>query len=171
VFVAGPSTQSLGVVTIGALVEIKKRSTELEALRSERKDMASDTDILLKEYETLRAEVIERLKTAFSHLGYFGAVAVFAFPASDKVSEPWRTVAFILAMLGAVLLLYISVINWLWVGRIATHLRELEEDINHAAGKSLLSWEHTVKEISRWVLLPPRQYRRAKVERATKRKS
>jgi hypothetical protein len=119
--------------------------------------MATETDILLKEYETLRSEVIERLKTAFAHFGYFGAVVALAFPASEKVATSSHTPA-ILAGIGAAILVYISIINWLWVSRLASHLRKLEGDINQAIGKPVLSWEGKAQLISRWVLLPPKPY-------------
>jgi hypothetical protein len=119
-------------------------------------------EILLKEYDSLRAEVLERIKIAFSHLGYFGAVVAFAFPATDKLCEYERILAQGLAVFGAFLLAYISVINWFWVSRLASHLKQLEEKINNESisqgGSALLTWEGIVRKISRWVLLPPKQY-------------
>lgn len=119
--------------------------------------MPTESEVLLKEYDTLRTEVIERVKTAFSHLAFFGAVIAFAFQPSEKGSIS-PCIAFWLAVCGAIILLYISVINWIWVGRIATHLQILEKKINNATGKSTLTWEAMAKKMSRWVLLPPRKY-------------
>lgn len=115
----------------------------------------NDNEVLLKEYESLRSEVIERIKTAFAHLGYFGAVIAFAFPASDKLQAN-PNVALWLAIFGSAILAYISIINWLWVDRIADHLRLLEKQILGDNHKPLLTWEGKVALLSRWVLLPPR---------------
>lgn len=119
--------------------------------------MPTDTEILMKEYDSLRSEVIERVKTAFSHLAFFGAVVAFAFqsPSGSSVNP---ALLFWLALFGALFLLYISFINWCWVGRIASHLQVLETKINCISGKKLLSWEGKVEKMSRWVLLPPKEY-------------
>jgi hypothetical protein len=121
----------------------------------------SPVEIMIKEYESLRTEVLDRIKIAFSHLGYFGAVVAFAFPASEDLSGDERLIARVLAGAGATILVYISIINWFWVSRLADHLRFLEKEINsHAkANTSLLSWEGVVKMITRWVLLPPKKYK------------
>ncbi|BDT68216.1 hypothetical protein os1_23980 [Comamonadaceae bacterium OS-1] len=116
-------------------------------------------DILLKEYETLRTEVLERIKIAFSHLGYFGAVMAFAFPASEGFFSKHPGTALVLASLGAVLLLWISVLNWSWVGRIASHLQELELKINAQAGaQDLLTWEHIASRITTGPHWFPKRY-------------
>lgn len=117
----------------------------------------SPVEIMIKEYESLRKEVVDRITIAFSHLGYFGAVVAFAFPASKNVSGD-EGFAQVLAVAGAVILLYISILNWIWVSRLADHLRVLEKEINRHAGTSLLSWEGVVKTITRWVLLPPKKH-------------
>lgn len=119
--------------------------------------MPSEIELLLKEYDSLRTEVLDRVRTAFSHLAFFGAVVAFAFQTSEKSWLcPW--LAFFLAVLGATILLYISYINWCWVERIATHLQILEKKINYLAGKPTLTWESKVEKMSRWALFPPRKY-------------
>jgi len=119
--------------------------------------MANELDILLMEYNSLRAEVIERVKTAFSHLAFFGAVVAFAFQLPDNQLVD-HCIIIGLSVFGAVLLLYIAIINWTWVSRISSHLQHLERRINASAGKPLLTWEGTSATISRWVLLPPKPY-------------
>ena len=119
--------------------------------------MTSEADILLDEYKTLRAEVIERVKTAFSHLAYFGAVVAFAFKGTEGSLVSQSTV-FWLAFSGAAILLYISVINWFWVGRIANHLQVIEGRLESLTGQKTLTWERKAEKMSRWVLLPPRKY-------------
>lgn len=121
--------------------------------------MTTDLDVLLKEYDSLRAEVGGRINTAFSHLAFFGALAAFALKVPDCSTGFYLWATVILASLGSLFLLWIAVINWMWVGRIASHLQVLEDKINTAAGgKPLLTWEKKAKEISRSFLLPPKQY-------------
>ena len=48
-------------------------------------------DILFKEYDSLRAEVIDRMKLTFSHLGYLGAIAVFAIPVSKSGAVTYQS--------------------------------------------------------------------------------
>ena len=54
----------------------------------ERRELpAGALEVMLKEHASLRDEIKERLKTAFTHFAYAGAIAAFALPAADKVSE------------------------------------------------------------------------------------
>jgi hypothetical protein len=63
-----------------------------------------------------------------------------------------------LAGFGLVVLLLVSIINWIWVSRIADHLRILERQIASDGGECPLTWEGIAQTISRWVLVPPRKY-------------
>src|SRR5437868_15253961 len=109
--------------------------------------MPSEIEILLKEYDTLRTEVIERVKIAFSHLAFFGAVIAFAFQASEKAFiSPVAVAGF--AAAGAAILLYISIIIWCWVGRISSHLQGLDKKISDLTGKPILTWKSQVKNMS-----------------------
>lgn len=113
-------------------------------------------NILLKEYDTLRSEVLERIKIAFSHLAYFGAVVAFALPASKDIPCWQRLVAIALAAIGGVILLYTSFLNWSWVGKLAQHLQGLEVKINELADAGeLLTWERHAEEKSRGPHRPP----------------
>ncbi len=118
--------------------------------------MATQNEILIKEYESLRTEVVDRVGVAFTQLGYFGTVVAFAFPATKSTGfDPW---AIGLAVLGMVLLLLVSITNWVWVSRIADHLRVLEGKITDDGGELPLKWERIAKKISLWVLIPPKKY-------------
>jgi hypothetical protein len=129
----------------------------------------SPVEIMIKEYESLRKEVLGRIKIAFSHLGYFGAVVAFGFPASKDVSGDEQLLAQVLVVAGAVILVYISILNWFWISRLADHLRFLEKEINrHAAADTpLLSWEGVVKTITRprKFTLPPPNRRESGIRR------
>ncbi len=118
--------------------------------------MATQSETLIKEYESLRTEVVGRLGIAFTQLGYFGAVVAFAFPATKSTGFDLWAIA--LALLGLVLLLLVSIVNWMWVSRIADHLRVLEGKIMDDGGVLPLKWEGIAEKISRWVLFPPKKY-------------
>jgi hypothetical protein len=120
-------------------------------------------DILMREYETLRAEILERLKLAFQQLGWAGAVIAFAIPlaASDFSSAStawvsWLKVGF--AVFGVLLLVWLSVLNWLWLGNCADQLRRIEEQVGkHTGIPGILTWERRASQLTRWTLLPPKR--------------
>lgn len=120
----------------------------------------TNVEILLKEYDSLRTEVLERIKIAFSHMGYAGAIVAFAYPIADKTKDVCLVIG--LAIVGFLSLAYFAALNWIWVGRIATHLRSLEERINRELvtekDEPLLAWEKIVSKISCFPLCPPKKY-------------
>jgi hypothetical protein len=93
--------------------------------------------ILLKEYETLRAEVVQRFNHRFHFLTIIGGLGAFIFFKADKISY---------LQISAVVLAAISVIVvWFWIGdviaRCSRRISELERKINEIAGEDLLMWE------------------------------
>jgi hypothetical protein len=94
-------------------------------------------DILLKEYDTLRTEILQAIKMRFSFIGFFGVVsAYFIFNA-----EPFPYYKYLLLISGFLFLLAL----WMSFGRIITgcskRIAEIEKMINNMAGKELLVWE------------------------------
>jgi hypothetical protein len=120
-------------------------------------------DILLREYETLRAEILERLKLAFQQLGWAGALIAFAIPlATFDLSSRLPAVLFWLkvgfAGVGVLVLVWLSVLNWLWAQSCADQLRRIEQEVSeHCGGANLLSWQRRAEQLTRWILLPPRR--------------
>jgi tetrahydromethanopterin S-methyltransferase subunit G len=94
-------------------------------------------DILMKEYETLRSEIIQRIGHRISFLGLFGAVIGYlAFRLNElKAVE-------ISALLFAILFLFAI---WMQLGHLisqcSARIAEIESQINGLVGKSLLMWE------------------------------
>lgn len=93
---------------------------------------------MLKEYDTLRAEIIQRLGQRVAFLGFAGALGVFAF-FRDKLLTPYQI--FVISV--AVIFLYIV---WHHLGnviaRCAKRIAEIEIKINTMAGEDLMKWEH-----------------------------
>lgn len=116
-------------------------------------------DILMKEYEHLKDEIKERLKVAFSHVAYAGAIAAFAIPAAEKVAG-WIPYLLLLVIAGAGLfgLGWVAFLNMRWVQHCGQYLRKIEEKINAHFGTEVLGWEGYSSELqaSMRFYLPPR---------------
>jgi len=122
-------------------------------------------DVLLKEYESLREEIKERLKIAFSHVAYAGAIVAFGIPAADKIASalPGTTPAFIFAVpaavvvLGAILLLWVAWLNMRWVQHCGTYIQGIESRVNEHFGTTVLGWEQYAGSVqARLFLLIPK---------------
>jgi|tagenome__1003787_1003787.scaffolds.fasta_scaffold20041473_3 hypothetical protein len=112
-------------------------------------------ETLLKEYDTLRSEIQERLKIAYSHLGYAGAIVAFGATFLEKAD--WKYIA--IGAVGLLLMVWISILNWTWLAKCAEQLRVLESRINGYASNvpPLLTWEDTAQKLSRGPLQLPRR--------------
>jgi len=111
----------------------------------------------MKEYATLRDEIQERLKTAFSHVAYAGAIAAFAFPAADKVSD-WvpKAVPLLGAFIGFAGLCWVAALNMRWVQHVGKYIEQIEDRVLEHFGEPVLAWEHYSKKVSAksWILVP-----------------
>ncbi|WP_319574558.1 hypothetical protein [uncultured Desulfobacter sp.] len=95
-------------------------------------------DVLLKEYDTLKAEILQRIRSRFAFLGLFISVGAFGlFKASDinsfKIGVLFFTALFLFAV-------------WWQLGfvikRCSKRIAEIEVVINQIAGEKLLRWEN-----------------------------
>jgi hypothetical protein len=103
--------------------------------------------ILLAEYNTLRAEVIGRTTSGFQLIGI--GFAIVALLLSQAVLQPgslatsqaagWRF--WCVLVLGIVLLGSATWFNLREIGRAANRVLLLEKEINERAGERLLQWE------------------------------
>jgi hypothetical protein len=119
-------------------------------------------DLLMQEYADLRDEIKERLKIAFSHVAYAGAVAAFAIPAADKISG-WvpGPVPLFIAGAGLLCLLWVAFLNMRWVQHGGAYLQQIEERINAQFGAEVLGWEAYASEVQgRMFLLIPKAPKR-----------
>ncbi len=91
--------------------------------------------ILFKEYDTLRTEVIARQSANYQLVIFGGAVfAWFATHASGK--RFWISLAALLVISCWLVFRAVQDINF-----IAKRIQELEQEINQLAGANLLRWE------------------------------
>lgn len=98
-------------------------------------------DLMMKEYEALRAEVTQRISARQQAAGYAGAATAIIAAIGGDVGA-WRWVIVFVVVLLVVLFLQDS--NKA-IQRIGLHLQKLERDVNDLAveiyGREVLSWE------------------------------
>ena len=101
-------------------------------------------DILLKEYDTLRQEILHRMNNRFLMLGITGSFLAFILLTDTSIINfsifgfPARVVIFVFGLLALIFI-------WVWfgylVGNIARQVSVLECRINEISGEDLLEWE------------------------------
>ncbi len=107
-------------------------------------------DAMLKEHALIRVEIAERLKTAFTHVAYAGAVVAFAIPAADKVSTSIpKLIPFVAAAMGLVGLLWVAALNMRWVLHSGVYLMWIEHRVNQHFGCQVFAWEHYAEQVRR----------------------
>jgi hypothetical protein len=94
-------------------------------------------DILMKEYETLRTDMLQRVNQRFVCIGLIGAVATYAFFKVEKYTvSRVLIIAVAISILGAV---------WFHFGRLmhqlSLRIAGIEQRINCLVGDELLLWE------------------------------
>lgn len=100
-------------------------------------------DTLLKEHGCLREEIRDRLKTAFTHVAYAGAVAAFAIPFAVKVPGKYGWLyALVFATLGFTFLCWAALLNMRWVQHAGAYIRWIEARVALHFGEQILGWEH-----------------------------
>lgn len=115
------------------------------------------SELLLREYDSLRQEILQRLSTAYSHLGYFGTLVAIAAGVGN--AKDWNWFTGFMGLLGLSILLWIFWNNWNWLRRCAEQVREIEGRVNELnESAKLLTWESKVSLMTRGVFLPPRAF-------------
>ena len=101
-------------------------------------DEKDKIQILLKEYDSLRVEILQRISHRFVFLSLFGAVGAYAFFGAKNLGVYQTAVL----MLSALALFAI----WWQLGNLiagcSKRIAEIEKAINSVAGEPLLTWEH-----------------------------
>ena len=99
--------------------------------------VSEKVQILLKEYETLRVEMIQRFNHRFNFLTIIGAVGAFVFFKTEKISY-LQVSAFVATTISILIV-------WFWIGhviaRCSRRVSEIEKKVNELAGEDLLLWE------------------------------
>lgn len=119
-----------------AIVEVGIHAMTSETIRF-------SVNVILKEYETLRNEILNRTRARLQLLVLVGAVMplVVGFEATAQ------TIA------AGVTAMIIGITVWFWLGfnikRCAERLREIEAEVNALVGQDLLKWETEMPK-ERW---------------------
>ena len=125
-------------------------------------DPKDSIDILMREYETLRTEILHRIRNRFAIVGYVGVVMMFIFTKSKEI--PWpdlfgplykyndsKDLIWPLAVLACTSLFLLF--YWLQEGRLmlrcSSRITEIEKTANELSGRELLVWETRVQ--SSWL--------------------
>ena len=105
-----------------------------------RKQEISDNvkiEILMKEYETLRSEILHRINCRFAFLGLTGAVVAYAL---FKVEH--YTIVNVLVLTAPIFILGATFFH---LGRLihqcSSRISEIEQKVNLLIGEELLVWE------------------------------
>ncbi|MFE5923559.1 hypothetical protein [Streptomyces sp. NPDC056468] len=98
--------------------------------------------LLMREYESLRAEITQRITSRMQILGFSGVIAALvAGTGGVSLHRPAAYIAVATLLLGV---LWLRDCNQ-GIQRIGKHLRDVEEEVNRLAtrayGSSALSWE------------------------------
>lgn len=110
---------------------------DLKGRQNQRLSKKEQVDVLLHEYDSLRAEVLERHTVLTQVIGF--AVLVFAGITAILVSYPFYYLL-VVALIGIVFLIAFWRMDLDSAGA-ALRLCELEQEINKLSGKRLLQWE------------------------------
>ncbi|MGW0735601.1 hypothetical protein [Streptomyces sp. NPDC002851] len=98
-------------------------------------------DLLMREYEALRAEVEQRVSSRMQVLGFSGVIAAILATGGLSVDKPNLYLAGVAILVG---LLWLRDCNR-GIQRIGAHLRDVEAEVNRRAtrafGSGALSWE------------------------------
>lgn len=94
--------------------------------------------VVLKEYETLRAEILQRTGHRFTILSLGGALGAYGVFSAEKLTK------FQLSVLVLSALALIGV--WFQLGKLiarcSARISEIEISVNDLADETLLRWEH-----------------------------
>jgi len=94
-------------------------------------------DVLFKEYDTLRAEILSRTNNRFAITAFLGAVAAFFATRTELIA--------VVSIGGVVISLLVLGGIWFYLGELinkcAQRVKEIEARVNELAGTQLLEWE------------------------------
>ena len=95
--------------------------------------------ILLREYDSLRNEIIGRTRDGFNLFAITGALFVGTLSLAYGTAGAWP--AAVLAVLGVGTFIFAARETTYRIFQAAARVRELEARVNDLAGERLLSWE------------------------------
>lgn len=105
-------------------------------------DAKAKIDILLKEYDTLRTEILQRINSRFAIVGLLGALLAFVLSKFE-----WQPENLLLDLRWPITVCGLALLLGTWwrfgiiIRGLAARVRSIETRVNKLAGEELLSWE------------------------------
>ena len=105
-------------------------------------DTVIKINILLKEYDTLRAEMLQRINARFAIVGLLGALLVLLISKWGWQPAGWPLdVRWLVGVLGASILAGIFWRFGTLIRKLAAQVSQVEQRVNKLAQEDLLTWE------------------------------
>jgi uncharacterized membrane protein len=105
-------------------------------------DTVTKINILLKEYDALRAEMLQRMNARFAIVGLLGALLVLLISKWEWQPAGWPLdVRWLVAVLGAFILAGVFWRFGTLIQKLATRVSQVEQRVNQLAQEDLLTWE------------------------------
>ena len=99
-------------------------------------DQSRAIDIVLHEYDSLRAEIVSRMDARFQLIGFLAIVATLL--GTTDISNSSRSLLIIAAL---ILFTCVWLLFGFYIKRCAQRLREIEDEVNKEFKKPVLVWE------------------------------
>lgn len=125
-------------------------------------DTARHLDVLLHEYDTLRAEILARTSSRFQLLGLAAVAATLVTAKWGSGNLPgWDIFWIVVGIVGgtAVVAAVIWLVFGFYINRCAARIIQIEEEINNKLGDPVLIWESGLVPLSRLRSLRPSRSR------------
>jgi hypothetical protein len=105
-------------------------------------DTVTKINILLKEYDTLRAEMLQRMNARFAIVGLLGALLVLLISKWEWQPAGWPLdVRWLVGVLGASILAGVFWRFGTLIRKLAARVSQVEQRVNQLAQEDLLTWE------------------------------
>lgn len=99
-------------------------------------------EILLKEYDTLRAEIFHRINARFAVVGLMGGLLAFLLSQDGLHSGSFPgTVRWIACAGGGLTIIVLWLRLGVLINKIGSHIKSIERRINELVGEELMTWE------------------------------
>ena len=95
-----------------------------------------EIEVILHEYDSLRAEIVSRTDSRFQLIGFLGLAATLL--GITGLSASARVILIVAAL---IVFIGIWVYFGLYIKRCAERLREIEDEVNGKLGRPVLVWE------------------------------
>ena len=127
------------------------RCSSVDPVSVEPSDSTSDEtrrlaiEVLLREYDTLRTEILARVRTRFELLGFLAIIATI-------VGSQDSATSFRLGVAGSAIVIALTAWGWFASGikRCATRILAIEAKVNDFMGEELLAWERSQPRRAWW---------------------